>query len=543
MRNRSRLCVLLLAALGASLSTVAASDVDDPPLFIGSTTSPFPPKEADDRTFMVNSGAGLDTGCTFRSGGPLLIQIPVTRYAGPTKPDGTLENVSALVSAGLLSRFANLTVPAFDVDYNTPVEPPDQPERDRVSFNGTPVNVLFPGNPEYAQGSNNIWLLNSFQIPIEKVKFPSAPGTGGDPPTPAMNELRIDIDVANIPTGQELWCTAVDWATLEIKIMSPVILIHGNNSDGGFFTRQGFTAGLTSQRLLWDNSISMATAPITAHSAQLDQLIPPIVTSFGVDSVHLVVHSKGGLDSRDYLARYQASHDDTFKVLSLTTLSTPHNGSVLADVAVARQAAAARANYVQFSGFPGAANLLSYLAGVDAGTPDLQTTSTAAFNAVNVPLLPGSTVYNATAADADQNGNARIDNTPDEFAELRTESSSLSNIYSVNENMARGIVDVLYQILRNTSAVTVTYTRKKILGIPYTVATVTAIPTVEPLGNDTLVTLPSGLGSGGFGGRTTSTATFTGGAGRNHSSIADAGVAATVGPWLIAIETADGDLK
>ncbi len=543
MRGSSRLCWLLFAGLVTFSSYGSASDVDSPPLefpVLGVTTSPFEPPEADDRTFMINAGGGLDTGCTFRGGGPLVIQIPVTRYAGPTKPDGTLQNATALVQAGLLSRFANLTMPAFDVDYSTPTIPPDQPERDYVSFNGTSVQGLFPGNPAFLQGSNNTWLLNSFQIPIEKVKFPSARGALDEEPTPAMNELRIDIDVAN---AYELWCTAVDWVSMDIKIMSPIVLIHGNNSDGGFFARQGFTAGLDAQRLLWDNSITMATAPVRTHSAQLDQLLPPIVKSFGVDSVHLIVHSKGGLDSRDYLARYQPKHDDTFEVLSLTTLSTPHNGSVLADVAIARQAAAARASYVEFSGFPGGANLLTYLAGVDGGTPDLTTASTAAFNALNVGLLPGATAYHATAADADRNGNARIDSTPDEYAELRAESGSLANIHSVNTNLARGIVDTMYQILRSTSRVTVTYTRKSILGIKYTIATVTAVPTAGPLGNDTLVTLPSGLGAGGYGTRTTNTATFTGGAGRNHSSIANAGVASTVGPWLISVETNQGDLK
>gem|GEM_PF-1992402 len=32
-------------------------------------------------------------------------------------------------------------------------------------------------------------------------------------------------------------------------------------------------------------------------------------------------------------------------------------------------------------------------------------------------------------------------------------------------------------------------------------------------------------------------------AGRNHASVADTGVAATVGPWLINVERANGDLK
>lgn len=545
MRRPSRFYGLVFVGLAVYTSYGSASDRDQlPPTspVRGTTTSPFPPPEADDRNFMLNSGGGLDTGCTFRSGGPLLIQIPVTRYAGPTNADGTLANAAALVQAGLLARFATLTLPAYDVDFDTPTEPPDQPERDLVSFNGTVMSSLFPGNSPFLQGSNNTWLQNSFQIPIEKLKFPSARGASGEAPTPAMNELRIDIDVANT---DELWCTAVDWVNLDIKIMSPVILVHGNNSNGGFFARQGFTTGLDTSRLLWDNSITMATAPVRTHAAQLDQLIPPIVQSFGVDSVHLIVHSKGGLDSRDYLARYQPAHDETFKVLSLTTLSTPHDGSILADVAIARQTAAARASYVQFSGFPGGANLLTYLAGVDAGTPDLTTASTAAFNAVNVGLLPGSTVYNATAADADQNGNARIDNAPDEYAELRTESTSLANIQGVSSGLARSIVDTMYQILRGTSRVTVTYVRRTIpvINVQYTIATVTAVPGATPLGNDTLVTIPSGLGNGGYAARTTSTATFAGAAGRNHSSIANAGVATTVAPWLLNVERNSGDLK
>ena len=60
--------------------------------------------------------------------------------------------------------------------------------------------------------------------------------------------------------------------------------------------------------------------------------IPTVATSFGVDSVHLVTHSKGGLDARDYLANYQSQFDDQFEILSLTTLGGPHNGSALADL-------------------------------------------------------------------------------------------------------------------------------------------------------------------------------------------------------------------
>ncbi|MCK4342100.1 MAG: hypothetical protein KAY37_10305 [Phycisphaerae bacterium] len=526
-----------------------ASDVDDPPpISLRETSSPFEPPEVDDRTYVINEGPGLDTGCSFRSEGPLVFNVPVTRYAGPTNADGTLQNAAQLVQRGLIGRYATLIMPAYDVDFDAVTTPPEQPERDRVFFNGESVKVLFSGNSEYLQGANNIWRLNSFLIPIEKVKFPSAPGTGGNAPTPAQNEIRIDIDVANIGVG-ELWCTAIDWAALKNKIMSPIILIRGNGSNGGFFARRGFTTGLDNQFLLWDNSISMVPSTNTRakNGLLLNQRIPEVVTSFGVDSVHLVVHSKGGLDTREYLEVFQPAHNATFEVLSYTSLSSPHNGSVLADVAMTRKAAAGRASYIQFSGFPGTANALTYLAKTDDGTDDLQTTKCAAFNRGNLAALPKGIVYNTVAADADLNSNTVIDFTPDEYAELRAESVELTRLHGIYWRLSRNVVDTMYQILRNTSGVTVAYTRTVVMigGYPVTVtvATLTAVPNPAPLGNDTMVTIPSGHGTGSFAALTTNTATFTGAAGRNHSSVANVGVAATVGPWIIATEKARGDLK
>ncbi len=62
----------------------------------------------------------------------------------------------------------------------------------------------------------------------------------------------------------------------------------------------------------------------------LEREIRATAQSFGVQKVHLIGHSKGGLDSRGYLARNY--NPDEVKVLSLHTISTPHQGSVLADI-------------------------------------------------------------------------------------------------------------------------------------------------------------------------------------------------------------------
>jgi triacylglycerol lipase len=500
----------------------------------GPRTSPFDPPEDNDHSFVTDAAPKLDTGCIYRSSGPIIFNVEITRHVGDLNPDGTLKNAAALVAAGLLSPTATLIMPAFDVDSGASVQGV-APERDRLSFNGQVLGFL--------TGENDVWKLNSFQIPIEKVRF-AARGANGSMPSPALNEIRIDIDTAN---SQEVWCTSIDWGAQSFKAMSPIILIHGNGSRGAFFEDRGFTPYLRSQRLLYDNSINLGPPDFIVDNAnRLDQLIPGIVKSFGVDSVHFVVHSKGGLDSREYLASHQPSHDNEFKVLSLTTLSTPHNGSVGADVSVERDAASELASKIEFEGFPEYTRQLAALSAPDNGRRNLTTTFVAGFNLTNIPRIAGSgTVFNTVAADADRNDNNQIDRDPDEFAELREEDSRLRNLDTGTQsfNPSRYIIDAVYQILRNTSGVTVTYRKQGICPVCRTVATITSIPNPTPLGNDTLVTIPSGQGVGSIQPYVSNSMIFTGAEGRNHASVANAGVAATVVPWIINVERTKGDLR
>ncbi len=524
------------AATASSGATRTATAVTAPTVAAsGPRTSPFNPPTGTDHSFFSDSGPKLDTGCIFRSQGPIFYSVEIERVAGELKADGTLKDAAALVAAGLLSPTAKLIMPAYDVDSSASF-PGVAPERDQVFFNGEAVGFL--------AGVNNTWKLNTFEIPIAKVKFAQR-GANGSSPTPGVNTVRIDIDTAN---ANETWCTSIDWGSQSFKAMSPIILVHGNNSDGGFYERQGFTSFLRARHLLYDNSISMPTDSIAAHGNLLNNLIPGIVKSFGVDSVHVIVHSKGGLDTRDYLANYQPSHNRDFKVLSFTSLSTPHNGSVAADVAVTRANAAAQVGTlgkIEFEGFPAFTRQLVALAGTDAGTLNLTQNFVAGFNAANVPRLAGSgTTFSTTAADADTNGNARIDRTPDEYAELRAESSSLRNAdFLFGSNSSRYIVDAVYQILRNTSGVNVRFSTRGFCPVCRRIATITSVPNAAPVGNDTLVTIPSGHGLGSILPLVSNRATFRGPVGRNHSSIADNGVAAAVFPWLLNTERSKGDLK
>lgn len=502
-------------------------------------TSPFAPPEKNDTTFIVDDAQGLDTGCSFRSEGPLAFEIEVNRFVGEVNADGTLRDVNTLVTNGIISSKATLKLPAYDVDYDADISPYGNPERDVIKFNGVQIKRVGT-NEALLTGLNDTWILNEFTVPIEIIKFPEKAQIG-NATIPRMNTITIDIDQANTDL---FWCTSVDWAALSFKAISPVVLIHGNNSDGGFFDRRGFTSILRARKIPFDNSINMPTSTVRTNGSRLNDYIPAIVKSFGVDSIHLVVHSKGGLDSREYLANFQPANDKNFKVLSYTSLSTPHNGSVLADLQVMRTLAALNASEVEFQGFPTFTKLVSENIPLDIGTINLTTDFTSAFNARNMPHLSKNIVINTVAADADQNNNGEIDRNPDEYSELRAESASLSNIDSVSHALSRRAVNIPYQILRNTGGITLTYrTESKLFGGTRVVATLTSIPSQTALGNDALVTIPSGQGEGSIATRTTNTFTFTGAQGRNHSSVANAGVASTVIPWIIEVERAIGDMK
>src|SRR5205823_3012443 len=69
---------------------------------------------------------------------PLVIRLRVNRVVADSadmNADGTIRNWQELVNKGVLSRFAVLTMPAFDVDYNSPAGP-YFPERDHLTFSG-----------------------------------------------------------------------------------------------------------------------------------------------------------------------------------------------------------------------------------------------------------------------------------------------------------------------------------------------------------------------------------------------------------------------
>jgi hypothetical protein len=360
-------------------------------------SSPFAPGAQSDSRFVVDTAPGaLDTGCSFLEDGPLKFTIEVNRVVGDVTSTGELLSPDQLVANGVVSQFALLRLPAFDVDSEGD---PIAPERDHIRFNGKDIGP--DADPMmYLTGKNNAWVMDEFRIPISMVRFGTMNTVNGTP-DPGLNEITIDIDV--LGGG---WCTAIDWAELSFQALAPVIMVHGNTSNGAFFSDAfrlvpdatgafvprpvpGFTAPFISTAILYDNSINMPNNTIAAHGAFLQEQWPIIAAQFGATHAHIVAHSKGGLDSRDALARLGSQMPQlvgppqlpNFGVLSLTTMSTPHHGSVGADYGLDAQNASvgissdvARTLLAQFQPVQGP-DLLARMA--------LRTSAVKDFNATN----------------------------------------------------------------------------------------------------------------------------------------------------------------
>jgi len=505
--------------------------------------------EADDRTFVKENDVQLASGTyTF--------DIRVTRYAGPTDGSGHLTDVAALIADGLAGEYANLEILAWGVLPGT---------RHQVCFNEDPndCRVL---QPSY----DCTWSRTSFSVQLAHVKFPGARGSFPYSPDARINSVKITVD------GQPV-CLRFRSASLSVKLMSPIILIHGTNNNGNFFIRQGFAdhnfaGSLPNQHLLFDSSINMTTASRQANGVILGSRIYQIMVTFGVDSAHLVAHSKGGLDAREFLQFHYPSKRCVLgitsgaacesnsecgtgevckrfmSILSLTTLDTPHNGTVLADIPAKLQKVSARAAVADFSFFPFMIEELFRLNALfeslfreDQGRASLTTDACAAFNSYNPDKLPKDTIYNTVSADADCSGNGEIDAL--RFAEwtaLNTEDPRFGWPSAAN---------VGYRLLRKSREIRLDFQDQPMTlgGSPPRTVGFIDLVTGGPYDNDVLVTAGSAQGVGSFqkGLRPDDEGIFLAGEVdcRNHASVANARTAARVGPWIVSVEREYGDLR
>lgn len=302
LNQRKQSLAVISLAFGSLLSQIT----------LANTTSQWEPPEPELGRYHVNSGPGLDTPCTFNTGGPLVIEFPIPATMNPEQLDneGYLKSAQHLIDEKVIGATATFEMPVFDVDDKVPPVPGYyQPEINWVSFNGYPIMTL--------SGENNAWVINSFEIPISEVRF------GGNP-----NIIRIDIDDEN---DFPAWCMSLDWVAVEFDAAYPYVLAHGIDAnaetweEGNSF---GVLEAMDDRGVLHERFSAQPNGSVADNAEILKAEIAAFLEPLKADKVHIIAHSKGGLDSQ-LLARLSTPE---FEVLSLSTLSTPHRGSVTSDV-------------------------------------------------------------------------------------------------------------------------------------------------------------------------------------------------------------------
>jgi len=295
-------------------------------------------------TSLVEEGRGLDTGCRFGSDGDLMIQVPVRRYVGETESDGRLKDWRSLVDRGVVAEYAVLSIAAYDVDHAAALSPDRKPETDSVYVNGERLmKRTEPNQAVQLKGFNNQWSVTRFLVPVRMLKFPTAPRSLLGPAA-AANEIRISVDVDN--TAHDQWCTEVDWVTLSVAAMAPIILVHGMGDDSSTWRvaapPQGIgrspASELERQSIPYDLADVSSYGSAERNAFQLREQVVATTTRFGANSVHIVGHGKGATDARAMISRHNGRvrlfnlESTEVQILSLFAVGTPSKGTVRYDI-------------------------------------------------------------------------------------------------------------------------------------------------------------------------------------------------------------------
>ena len=271
--------------------------------------------------YVTDKARGLDTDCLFNDEGPLIVSIQLPTIVGKNyiASDGHLIDIPKLIQNKVLrSAYAEIKFPGFDIDDHSSPPEGHVPEMDKISWNGVAYGTQ--------SGYNNLWEMQSIIVPLSELTF------GEDHP----NELRIDIDTGN---PDETWCTALDWVSIKIDVAAPYVLTHGIASDQNTWdeaTAPGVIKYLDDLGVVWNRWSVPPNGSIQSNADILYSDISEWLKTLQVDRFHIIAHSKGGLDAQVLGKRYQSA---SFNILSLTSLSTPHMGSVAGDLnVIARRA-------------------------------------------------------------------------------------------------------------------------------------------------------------------------------------------------------------
>jgi hypothetical protein len=289
--------------------------------------------------------SSLTVGADF--GGPF--SIPVPRYIGPFgKTGGGGRTLADYVK---LHRLGKYTEMSFAIANTEGIALALMVENAQSGGSWVPVMsydpdggaartpVILPGAPSGATTSVDVY------FPTEQLALaPSSGGTGANSFKLVVHALGCDADSAAGPSA------TLSSATLDFFAEPPVVLVHGIN-DTQANCWQDFAPFLTSAGFVADTAVDFSgladkgtscgginacghNGSVAEDVGRIQQRLARLAHDYGTTDVHLIGHSKGGLDLVNFLVSdYPAMKAaGTLRVLSLQTLSSPHGGSVEADI-------------------------------------------------------------------------------------------------------------------------------------------------------------------------------------------------------------------
>ena len=274
--------------------------------------------EAHESRFVADEAPGvLDVEHTISvSGGQLTVSIDTTRCVGLVDADGFLLKAQQHITQGTLAELLLLTIRgrirAIEVGGTLGSGLLDVAVFLNEKLLGTLVG-------DFGLDSDD-WQEFELDVNVRDVKFPA--DTGG-PLVPVSNDITFDFTGIDFPILVE-----VDWLTLEPKdapglAWRPVVLVHGlETTKVSMDAGTAWFDGLAARDVLGHPVDVGPRGPIPHNAVQLKQHVDALRERIGVDMVHMVGHSKGGIDARECV-----KHNDDIETLFM--LAAPNGGSFL----------------------------------------------------------------------------------------------------------------------------------------------------------------------------------------------------------------------
>jgi pimeloyl-ACP methyl ester carboxylesterase len=290
---------------------------------------------------------------------------------------------------------------------------------------------------------------------------------------------------------------SVDWVQMQFSAIAPILLVHGTNAQSDSW-EPNFTAFFAQSRAPWSNDINLtANGSILGNGRELSNRVRQLAQSFGAKKVHIIGHSKGGLDTRAYLNNHY--EPDTVKVLSVYTLGTPHHGTIVSDIVVARRTTEdAESSNADIQSVMD--NDWTWFTPRSPAINNQMTGAMARFNATYPSIPSGIRFYNY-GGDADLDNNGRI---------TAAEAAPLIESAFVPDSTIANASTHLYRVIGRIASISITPGTRGPWGINHYTSIEVATTNATFHENDLVTSVPSSQAPGG---------TYLGTRNANHSSL------------------------